>query len=130
MRRIGRAPWQRPKPAVTRFGSTIDPELRALIRERAGGGCECCGDRLSPIFQAHHRKLRSRGGQDSAANLVALCGLCHKRVHSHVTWATEHGFMVASSDDPALVPVAVRCESWQLLAFAGTYQTAETRKAL
>lgn len=125
MRRIGRAPWQRPKPAVTRFGSTIDPELRALIRERAGGRCECCGDRLSPIFQAHHRKLRSRGGQDSAANLVALCGLCHKRVHSHVTWATEHGFMVASSDDPALVPVAVRCESWQLLGYDGTYKTTE-----
>lgn len=123
MRRIARAPWQRPAPAVARY--SIAPELRALIRERAGGRCECCGDRLSPIFQAHHRKLRSRGGQDSAANLLALCGLCHRRIHSHVAWATEHGLIVSATDDPALVPVTVRCETWRLLTPDGGYRMAE-----
>ena len=125
MRRIARAPWQRPKPAVARHGSTIDPKLRDRIRQRADGRCDCCGDRLAPIFQAHHRKLLSRGGQDSAANLLALCRLCHMRCHSHVTWATWHGFIVAATDDPASVPVAVRGETWQLLGHDGTYQPAE-----
>jgi hypothetical protein len=121
VRQLRRAPWQRPKPAVTVRGSTIDPALRALVRDRAGGMCECCGDRLSPIFQAHHRKLRSRGGQDSAANLAALCGLCHRRVHSHVTWATEQGFIVSAFEDPARVPMAVRCEDWRYLTPEGHY---------
>lgn len=118
---IRRAPWQRPKPAVAKFGSTIDPALRQLVRDRAGGLCECCGDRLSPIFQAHHRKLRSRGGQDSACNLAALCGLCHRRIHLRVSWATEQGFIVSAFKDPARVPMAVRCDEWRLLGVDGRY---------
>jgi len=121
MRPIRRAPWQRPKPALSLRGSTIDPTLRLLVRDRAGGLCECCGDRLSPIFQCHHRKLRSRGGQDSAANLAALCGLCHRRIHSRVEWATEQGFIVSATDDPARVPMAVRCDSWRYLTADGGY---------
>ena len=121
MRPIARAPWQRPRPALTLRGSMTDPALRRLVRARAGGQCECCGDALSLTFQAHHRKLRSRGGQDSAANLLALCGLCHRRIHNRVAWATEHGFIVSAYDDPATAPVAVRCESWRLLTPDGTY---------
>ena len=121
MRAIRRAPWQRPAPAVTKYGSTIDPKLRALVRDRAGGLCECCGDRLSNIFQAHHRKLRSRGGQDSAANLAALCGLCHRRIHNRVAWSTEQGFIVSATDDPATVPMAVLCDRWLLLTPEGGY---------
>ena len=124
-RRLSRAPWQRPKPAVTVHGSTIDPKLRALVRDRAGGMCECCGDRLSAIFQCHHRKLRSRGGQDSACNLVALCGLCHRRLHSHVRFATEHGFIVSAYDDPASVPLLLHLDRSVFLAIDGTYKAAE-----
>ena len=124
-RAIRRAPWQRPRPVVTKRGSLIDPALRDLVRTRAGGLCECCGDRLSPIFQCHHRKLRSRGGQDSAANLVALCGLCHRRVHSHVAWATDQGFIVSANDDPASVAVAVHLSSWRLLTPDGKYVAGE-----
>lgn len=124
MRRITRAPWQRPRPAVTLRGSAIDPALRAVVRARANGMCECCGCLLGGAFQCHHRKLRSRGGQDSAANLLALCGPCHRRVHGHPAWASEHGFMVSAFEDPAQVPVAVRCERWQLLVPDGTYAEA------
>lgn len=115
-------PWKRPKPAVTVRGSTIDPKLRMLVRDRAGGCCECCGVRIGArSYQCHHRKLRSRGGQDSAANLAALCSQCHNRCHGHVAWATEQGFIVSAYDDPATVPMAVRCESWRLLTIDGGY---------
>lgn len=119
-------PWARPKMAGKRGLSTIDRPLRELIRTRAGGCCECCGERLPWPFEAHHRKLRSRGGQDSACNLAALCGLCHRRIHGHPKWAAENGFMVASGDDPALAAMLVRCESWRLLTVDGLYLDAET----
>lgn len=125
MSRITRAPWQRPAPALTLRGSTVDPALRRLVRARSGGTCECCGDPLSLIFQAHHRKLRSRGGQDSAANLLALCGLCHRRIHNRVAWASEHGFIVSAYDDPATVAVAIGCDSWSLLTPDGRYVATE-----
>lgn len=116
---IAQRPWARKPKVIARFG--IDPELRALVRERAGNRCECCGERLTGSFEAHHRKFRSRGGQDSACNLAALCGLCHRRVHGHPVWATAQGFAVAASDDPAAVPMAVRCEQWHLLTADGRY---------
>ena len=119
---VAKIPWGRTVVAGKPGFSTIDRGLRDLIRSRAGGACECCGDRLSAIFQAHHRKLRSRGGQDSACNLAALCGLCHRRIHSHVAWATENGFIVSAYDDPAAIPMAARCERWVLLTVDGGYK--------
>lgn len=124
---IQRQPWQRPKPALTLHGSTIDPKLRELVYKRAGGLCECCGERLNPAdYQCHHRKLRSRGGQDSATNLVALHGKCHTRIHGHPHWSEEHGFMVGSREDPKTVAVALHCAAWRLLTATGTYLDAET----
>lgn len=125
MRRIQRAAWQRPKPAVTVRGSTIDPQLRQLVRGRAGGCCELCGIRVGArSYQCHHRKLRSRGGQDSAANLACLCAVCHRRCHQHPVWATDHGFIVSAYDDPAAVPVALHESRWVLLTFDGHYTDA------
>lgn len=121
-RPIQRAPWQRPKPAVTVKGSTIDPALRQLVKDRANGMCELCDARLGVRWECHHRKLRSRGGQDSAANLVALCFLCHRRCHSHVAWAEEHGWIVSSFADPATVPVALREKRWVRLNATGGYE--------
>lgn len=118
-----RRPWAS-RPRRIAPAGFIDGDLRQTVRARAGGCCECCGDRLSPTFQCHHRKLRSRGGQDSAANLAALCGLCHRRIHSYVTWATENGFIVSAVDDPAAVPMAVRCTDWRYLTPDGNYLPA------
>jgi hypothetical protein len=124
---IQRHPWQAPMPRVNHRGSTIDTELRALVYRRAGGLCECCGERLRLAdYQCHHRKLRSRGGQDSAANLCALHGRCHTRVHGHPAWATEHGFQVPSGDDPAMVAIALHGAAWRLLTPTGNYRDAET----
>lgn len=126
-RSIEPQPWQRKvninKPRVHKPGTkTIDPALRALVREREGGCCALCGERLPAVWECHHRKLRSRGGFDSAANLLALDGMCHRRVHGHPAWAETHGFMVASHDDLATVPVAIRLTDWRLMTPSGTYR--------
>lgn len=123
-RRISRAPWQAPRPVPRK--EEIDPKLRRQVRDRAKGCCELCAQPLGPVFQCHHRKLRSRGGQDSICNLVALDGRCHNRVHGHPAWATENGWMVASTDDPATVPVALHDRAWRLLSRSGTYVDLES----
>lgn len=115
---IRQAPWERRAPKVP-YTAQIDPKLRAEVHGRAGGRCELCGEALGPAWQAHHRKFRSRGGQDSVCNLVALHPMCHRRVHGHSLWATEQGFIVSSYDDPASVPVALHLERWVLLTLHG-----------
>ena len=41
--------------------------------------CEACrGDAELP----HHVRTRAAGGDDDAANLLGLCTLCHRRIHS------------------------------------------------
>lgn len=117
---LTRRPWNS-KPLVTVHGSEIDPKLRALVKARAGSHCECCANSLGAVWECHHRKLRSRGGQDSAANLLALCRECHRRIHGHPRWATEHGFMVTVNDDPRDMPVSVYCERSRLLTIDGLY---------
>lgn len=128
-------PWaQKPKPVIAgRKGvaSDIDPALRELVYRRAGGRCEACGDPLVKGqgvrgWHAHHRKLKSRGGQDSASNLAALCSYCHRRMHGHSHFATEHGFIVSAYDDPATTPMRVGLGDVDFyLRPDGTYQRAD-----
>jgi hypothetical protein len=118
---IKSTPWSKPrvhKPSP----KVIDPGLRQQVRAREGGLCALCRDLLAPVWECHHRKLRSRGGQDSVTNLVALCSTCHRRVHGHPAWSEEHGFMVPATQDPASVPVAVGLRSWQHLHPSGAYR--------
>ncbi len=89
---------------------------------RSGGLCELCGQRLNSHWQAHHRKLASRGGQDSVTNLLALHPLCHRRAHGHPAWAEKVGVIVPSTADPALVRLALHGETWVRLAVDGSYQ--------
>ena len=122
-----RVPWsQRPKTARVPKAGFIDPKLRRLVYERAGGCCECCGESI-PLnnFECHHRRLRSRGGQDSACNLVALDHHCHRRLHNHIRFATEHGFIVSAYDDPAFVPLFLRLDRHVLLTANGAYREAK-----
>lgn len=83
----------------------IASELRTQVRVRACGTCDWCDLVLGDVFDAHHRKLRSRGGQDTLENLVALHHQCHMYAHEHVGEATSRGFMVHSWEDPADVPI-------------------------
>ena len=75
--------------------------VRQVVIDRAEQRCERCRRYLhEERASLHHRKLRSRGGEDSAANLVLLCGTgttgCHGWVHLNPREATAAGFMVPS----------------------------------
>ncbi len=47
---------------------------------RAGGCCECCGQR--GVLQIHHIRALSRGGSNAPENLRLLCSACHAREHA------------------------------------------------
>lgn len=54
--------------------------VRAEVLARCGGRCERCWGRRK--LDLHHRLPRSRGGEHTAANLCALCRVCHAQVHA------------------------------------------------
>lgn len=103
----------------------MDPDLRHAVFVRAGGRCERCRCPLpADAWEAHHRQLRSRGGPDTMANLVALCRDCHHDVHAHPAAATASGFMVPSWADPATTPTHLHHTRWVLLDRTYTTTTA------
>lgn len=90
---------------------------RALVFDRAEGSCDRCGIPItSESGHYHHRKLRSRGGEHSYANGVALCPPCHQWAHQNVGAATRTGWIVASGSDPADEPVLTL---WNALLLPG-----------
>ena len=92
-------PWQR--KTKTEAPDPITPEVRRLVTKRSKGLCELCTE---PGQHLHHRQLR-RAGDHSAANLVHLCNTCHRRIHGHVSWSLQTGWLVSQYRDPARVPL-------------------------
>lgn len=76
-----------------RLGGVALAAVIAVVDHRARGRCERCG-KGALGFDHHHRKLRSRGGGDTASNLVAICRRCHNWVHAHPRQASLEGWMV------------------------------------
>jgi len=87
----------------------VDKRLRELVFNRSMGYCEWCGSPLPMSWAIHHRKLKSQGGKDSAANLIALHHECHNlgshAVHLNVNLACDRGFIVRSWLNPLTVAV-------------------------
>ena len=107
--------------------------LRELVFARCGGYCERCGIPLNPDDWAlHHRKLKSRGGQDTPENTVALHHHCHnlgtQSVHLNPAEATRRGLMVPSWENPTEIPITLDDDSQVFLMPDGTYKTLGTER--
>lgn len=100
----------------------------AAVLEREQYRCARCG---APIWggSVHHRKLRSQGGDNSAANLVALCGSgttgCHGWAHHNRDAAARAGWVVQPWAEPAAIPVELWVWGWALLQADHTVQLVD-----
>lgn len=84
-------------------------EIANAVIKRANGYCESCGNPLAEDFALHHRKLRSRGGDDCVSNLIAVHHHCHNlgtdSIHLKPKDATLKGFMCPSWEQPENYPM-------------------------
>ena len=96
-------PRRRPKP-----GREFWAHQREQLYARAAGRCELGGCDLNHSgMEAHHRKLRSQGGDHGLSNLVALCPAHHACCHAHPEAARERGFIVPSQRDSRVTAVVL-----------------------
>jgi 5-methylcytosine-specific restriction endonuclease McrA len=62
----------------------LDPEcyqiLHRSVLERDGWRCQVCGSLAN--LEVHHVKPRSQLGNDAEENLITLCWICHRQIHS------------------------------------------------
>lgn len=102
------------------MSKTLSSNARRLLYERTGGWCEWCGTHLwEDTFDAHHRRLRSRGGSWALSNLVAVHPWCHtnqpKSIHMQPRLAKVRGFMVSAWSEPDSIPVELPTGLYWLL---------------
>ena len=84
-------------------------KARRAVYVRSQGLCEarCCDGCTGQYEQAHHRRRRSQGGNDTPANLVAICGPCHDWTHANPARARELGLIVWQFDPAPAVGYVV-----------------------
>jgi len=84
----------------------MDNEVANKVIARAKGYCEKCG--LPGDLQLHHRKLRSQGGKNEPANLIAIHASCHiqhkNSIHDNPKTSKVKGYIVPSWGDPLEYP--------------------------
>ena len=104
----------------------LNKDIVKAVEERAGHYCETCGLPATESMALHHRKLKSRGGKDSVANLIRVHHECHNlgsmSIHAQPTMSTNNGWMVSSWRDPEDVPLLLPDGSWALFKNDGTVQ--------
>ena len=107
------------KSAATRRSggnSGPTPKVRALVLERDGHACVCCGmSILGQHYSLGHRLRASQGGKPVPSNLLTFLGLggemCHGRIDNRTDPADEaKGYTCRSWQDPAQIPVMVFSE--------------------
>lgn len=82
---------------------TIPAKVLTLVDRRAYGALAPPCEVLSPAhdprsrIEYHHRRMFSRGGSHTAANLVAACDECHKFIHSNVRWSIKRDLLLLSN---------------------------------
>ncbi len=77
-----------PKPKrKRREKSNLRQQWRELVLQKDGHRCtnRLCPSKAeeeTPRIDPHHIVFRSQGGEDTLENGVALCAVCHDRVHN------------------------------------------------
>lgn len=88
---------------------TINKKIAEKVIERAGGYCEVCSRPAQSSMALHHRKLKSRGGQDSVSNLIWIHHSCHNMathsIHANPELSEQKGWMVPSWKEPHDTPL-------------------------
>jgi hypothetical protein len=86
----------------------LDKKVVKIVEDRAGNYCEVCGGPALPSMALHHRKLKSRGGQDTPGNIIRIHHGCHNlrtdSIHHNPEKASQKGWMVSSWQNPSEVP--------------------------
>ena len=105
----------------------MNKKIAETVLDRAGGYCELCG--RPGDLALHHRKLRSQGGEDEPANLVAIHHHCHNlgtnSVHLNPAMAKKTGFIVPSWAEPTEYPLTLSDGCKVLLDNLGGYTYLE-----
>ena len=113
----------------TEIWLVLKQEIVQLVEERAGHYCETCGKPALESMALHHRKLKSRGGKDEVANLIAVHHKCHNlgtnSIHLNPERATVKGWMVPSWANPAEYPLHLHGAEIVVLDNKGNYNTLE-----
>jgi len=68
-----------PKSMPLRLDPVAYERLRQSVLRRDGWRCQSCGAMSN--LEVHHQRFRSRLGDDSEANLITLCAVCHAGAH-------------------------------------------------
>ena len=104
----------------------MDRKIVALVEARAGNYCETCGGLALSSMALHHRKLKSRGGKDSASNLIRVHHECHNlgtsSIHANPSMATDKGWMVSSWSDSETEPFLKPDGEWVILKNDGSIE--------
>jgi len=79
--------------------STIPPKARRAAMIRANHRCETPGCGRTRFLEVHHRRPRSQGGGNEAANLQVLCSSCHQQVHRQDRSSSMHLFVPAGKSE-------------------------------
>jgi hypothetical protein len=109
----------------------MQPDIVATVLAR-DVFCARCGIVNGPRSAIHHRRLRSQGGRDTPANLLALHHGCHNigphSVHQNPALAYEMGWLVPSWAEPSEYALTLPTGATVLLAEDGTHTqlTGET----
>ena len=102
----------------------MDKEIAEKVIARANGYCEVCG---LVMYQPnlHHRKLRSQGGKDEVANLIAVHSYCHaissKSIHQNPKNSMVKGYIVPGYATPSEYPLHLPNGDIVRLAETGEY---------
>lgn len=95
--------WKGSQKRQKRRNAARYASARAEVFERSQGRCEAAveGVCLGRGDQAHHKRRRSQGGQDTPSNLLWICRKCHDHVHRFPAQAEALGLLEFSSYNPA-----------------------------